>query len=83
MAGKKDQSALKASKPLKEPPMKGYRDKLGTSERHRTKLEERGRSVEVALDQKAEVASRGFMLGSLCALVLALLVALGVNWLLA
>lgn len=47
-----------------------------------SKLEERSKSNEVALEQKAELASRGFMIGSFIALLCALLLALGVNWLL-
>jgi len=63
--------------------MKGYRDKLGASEKHRTKLEERGKSTELAQEQNAEMASRGFMVGSLLSVLCMLLVAIGVNWLLA
>lgn len=31
----RDPTAIKAAKPLKEPPMKGYRDKLGSSEKRK------------------------------------------------
>ncbi|KAJ1627705.1 hypothetical protein T492DRAFT_1146094 [Pavlovales sp. CCMP2436] len=55
--GKRGQDQAKP--PMKEPPMTRYRDKLGASEKHRTKLDTKDKSNEVAHEQKGDEASRG------------------------
>ncbi|KAJ1623607.1 hypothetical protein T492DRAFT_883276 [Pavlovales sp. CCMP2436] len=78
--GKRGQDQAKP--PMKEPPMTRYRDKLGASEKHRTKLDTKDKLREVAHEQKGDETSRGFVFGAVVALLCALLLALGVNWLL-
>lgn len=47
-----------------------------------THQESKERTLDVAKDQRVQGAQRGFVLGSLAAIVMALLLCLLVNWLL-